>query len=160
MALLGMGLFDTAVVTTLTKSTYRHWRPTTAIREADTDGNPLTQADPTWVSRAGSVGGTPEYVSGHSSFSAAGAGVLDGFFCSDHISFTLTTDTAPGGVARSYPSFTAAAAEAGRSRVFGGQHLEFSNQAALTIGRDVAADVLAGQLLPRSGPTHQGDCPL
>lgn len=160
LALLSMALFDTAIVTTRTKATYRHWRPTTAIQEADTDGNPLTQADPAWTSRGGGVGGTPEYVSGHSSFSAAGATVLAGFFCSDHISFTHTTDTAPGGVARSYPGFSAAAAEAGRSRVFGGQHFEFSNQAGLGIGRGVGAEVLAGQLRYRSGPTHLGDCPL
>jgi membrane-associated phospholipid phosphatase len=160
LALLSMALFDTAIVTTRTKSTYRHWRPATAIQEADTDGNPLTQADPGWAPRAGAVGGTPEYVSGHSSFSAAGATVLAGFFCSDHISFTHVTDTAPGNVARTYPSFTAAAAEAGRSRVFGGQHFEFSNQAGLTIGRGVAAEVLTTHLLHRSGPTHLGDCPL
>ena len=160
LALLSMALFDTAIVTTRTKSTYRHWRPATAIQEADTDGNPLTQADPGWAPRAGAVGGTPEYVSGHSSFSAAGATVLAGFFCSDHISFTHATDTAPGNVARTYPSFTAAAAEAGRSRVFGGQHFEFSNQAGLTIGRGVAAEVLTTHLLHRSGPTHLGDCPL
>lgn len=155
-----MALFDTAIVNVRTKVTYRHWRPATAIHEADTDGNPLTQADPAWTPRAGSAGGTPEWVSGHSAFSGAGAVALADFFCTDHISFTHATDTAPGGVARSYPSFSAAAADAGRSRVFGGQHFEFSNQAGLAIGRGVAAEVLATRLLHRSGPTHLGDCPL
>jgi hypothetical protein len=41
----------------------------------------------------------------------------------------------PDGVARSYPGFAAAAAEAGRSRVYGGQHFEFSNQAGTHFGR-------------------------
>jgi membrane-associated phospholipid phosphatase len=160
MALVSMALTDTTIVTVRTKFQYRHWRPTTAIREADTDGNPLTAPNPTWTSRAGSVGSSPEYVSGHSSFSGAGAAALAGFFCADHIRFTHTTDSAPGGEARTYPSFSAAAAEAGRSRVFGGQHFEFSNQTGLAIGRNVAEKVLATRLLYRTGPTHHGECPL
>jgi membrane-associated phospholipid phosphatase len=158
-ALLTMALADTTVATVATKYMYRHWRPTTAIREADTDGNPATAPDPAWTARAGSVGGTPEYVSGHSSYSGAGATVLAGFFCDDAISFTHATDSAPGGVARSYPGFAAAAAEAGRSRVYGGQHFEFSNQAGFGVGRGVGAEVLATQLLRRTGRTHFGACP-
>ena len=42
---------------------------------------------------------------------------------------------------RTYPSFSAAAAEAGRSRVLGRQHFEFSNQAGLRAGRLVADEV-------------------
>jgi membrane-associated phospholipid phosphatase len=160
LALVSMALADTNIVTVGTKFQYRHWRPTTAIREADTDGNPLTAPNPTWTSRAGSVGSSPEYVSGHSSFSGAGAATLAGFFCADRIRFTHTTDSAPGGEARTYPSFSAAAAEAGRSRVFGGQHFEFSNQTGLAIGRNVADEVLATRLLYRTGPTHYGECPL
>jgi membrane-associated phospholipid phosphatase len=160
MALLTMTLADTTIPTVGTKFNYRHWRPATAIREAETDGNPLTQPNPSWTARAGSTGGTPEYPSGHSSYSGAAAAVLAGFFCADNIRFVHTTDTAPGGQGRTYSSFSAAAAEAGRSRVFGGQHFEFSNQAGLAIGRDVATEVLATRLLKRTGPTHHGDCPL
>ncbi|XVU29807.1 vanadium-dependent haloperoxidase [Actinoplanes sp. CA-054009] len=149
-ALLGMGLADTTVATVGTKYRYRHWRPTTAIRET---------TDPTWSARAGSVGSTPEYSSGHSSYSGAGSAVLAGFFCDDAIAFTHTTDSAPGGAARSYPGFSSAASEAGRSRVYGGQHFEFSNQAGLSTGRGVAAEVLASRLLLRHGPTHVGACP-
>jgi hypothetical protein len=158
-ALLTMALADTTVTTVATKDTYRHWRPTTAIQEADTDGNPLTAPDPAWAARAGSAGGSPEYVSGHSSYSAAGATVLAGFFCADAVPFTHATDSAPDGVARAYPGFAAAADEAGRSRVYGGQHFEFSNRAGLALGRGVAAEVLAGSLLYRTGPTHLGTCP-
>ncbi|MDX3187840.1 vanadium-dependent haloperoxidase [Streptomyces sp. MN03-5084-2B] len=160
MALLTMTLADATVPTVGTKFTYRHWRPATAIREAETDGNPATHSNPSWAPRAGSTGGTPEYPSGHSSYSGAAATVLAGFFCTDDIRFTHTTDTAPDGRARTYPSFSAAAAEAGRSRVFGGQHFEFSDQAGLAIGRGVATEVLATRLLKRTGPTHHGSCPL
>lgn len=158
-ALLTMALADTTVTTVATKHRYRHWRPTTAIREADTDGNPLTVADPAWSARAGAVGGTPEHVSGHSSYSGAGAAVLRGFFCTDTIAFDLATDSAPEGAARRYPGFAAAAEEAGRSRVFGGQHFEFSNRAGLGAGRAVGDEVLATSLLRTTGPTHVGACP-
>ncbi|MFC3890632.1 vanadium-dependent haloperoxidase [Lentzea rhizosphaerae] len=160
LALLTMALADSTVPTVATKFTYRHWRPATAIREADTDGNPSTQPNPSWTPRAGGIGGTPEYPSGHSSYSGAAAAVLARFFCADNIRFAHTTDTAPDGQARTYPGFSAAAVEAGRSRVFGGQHFEFSDQAGLAIGRGIASEVLATRLLKRTGPTHHGECPL
>ena len=148
-ALLTMALADTTVATVSTKYIYRHWRPTTAIHEADTDGNPVTTADPAWAPRAGSAGGTPEYVSGHSSYSGAGAGVLAGFFGTDAIPFAHATDSAPAGTPRTYSGFAAAAAEAGRSRVFGGQHFEFSNQAGLRLGNGIGVEVVTTKLLPR-----------
>jgi hypothetical protein len=160
LALLTMAMSDVTIVTVGTKFLHRHWRPTTAIQRADTDDNPYTAPNPAWRARAGSAGSTPEWVSGHSSYSATGAGVLAGFFCADAIAFDVLTDTAPGGVARSYPGFSAAAAEAGRSRVFGGQHFEFSNQAGLALGRGVAAEVLRTALLRTNGPRHFGECPL
>jgi hypothetical protein len=98
-------------------------------------------------------------VSGHSSYSGSAATVLSGFFCTDAVPFTLVTGSAPSGEARSYPGFSAAAAEAGRSRVFGGRHFEFSNQAGLALGRSVAGEVLATRLLLRTGDTHVGSCP-
>ncbi|TMR95130.1 vanadium-dependent haloperoxidase [Nonomuraea basaltis] len=164
-ALLGMALADTSIPTVMTKFTYRHWRPQPAIQQADTDGNPYTERDETWRARAGGMGSSPEYISGHSSFSGAGAAVLAGFFCADRILFTLVTDSAPVDPAtgqpwrRRFPGFSAAAADAGRSRVLGGQHFGFSNVDGLAMGRDVAAEILATRLLLKSGPTHAGACP-
>ncbi len=140
LALQSMALVDTVAPTYSTKNHYFSWRPITAIREADTDGNDATTVDPTWIARGGSSA-SPEFWSGHSSFSAAGAAVLGRFFCNDNIPFTLATDSAPN-AARSYSSFSEAAHEAGRSRVVGGLHFEFSNQAGLAAGRAVAAEIL------------------
>jgi hypothetical protein len=156
-ALASMAMADTVAPTYLTKFNVRFWRPTTAIREGDLDPNPSTEGDPAWSARAGTVGGSPEHWSGHSSFSASAAAVLTGFFCNDAIPFDLTV--VPGGPTRHYDSFSAAAAEAGRSRVGGGIHFEFSNQAGLVAGRGVAAEVLAGSLLLKRGATHFGACP-
>ena len=158
-ALLSMAMVDTVAPTVTTKFVYRHWRPATAIVEANTDNNPHTDADPNWTPRAGGIGTSPENWSGHSSFSAAAAAVLAGFYCADNISFSLATDSAPGGEPRTYPSFSASANEAGRSRVVGGIHFEFSNQDGFASGRAVAAEILATRLLRRHGPTHFGQCP-
>ncbi|MEY2468782.1 MAG: hypothetical protein QOF21_1480 [Actinomycetota bacterium] len=139
-ALESMALVDTVAPTYTTKDRYFTWRPITAIREANTDDNDATTIDPVWTARGGSSA-SPEFWSGHSSFSAAGAAVLAGFFCADNVPFSLTTDSGAG-QSRTYNSFSAAADEAGRSRVLGGLHFEFSNQAGLTAGRAVAAEVL------------------
>jgi hypothetical protein len=160
LALVTMALSDVVAPTYSSKFKYAHWRPTTAIREADTDGNPLTDADPAWQPRAGSIGANPQHTSGHSAFSGAAATVLAGFFCRDDIAFSHLNDGAPNGTPRAYPSFSAAAFEAGRSRVEGGLHFEFSNQAGLVAGRGVGAEVIARALLRKVGPTHFGACPL
>lgn len=159
-ALVSIALADTVAPTVMTKFTFRHWRPATAIREGDLDGNPLTDVDAAWSPRAGGIGTSPEYWSGHSSFSAAGAAALAGFYCADNISFTLLTDSAPGAVARTYPSFSAAAKEAGVSRVLGGIHFNNAgNEHGLAAGRAIAQEILANKLLLRLGPTHFGECP-
>jgi len=159
-ALVSMGLSDSVAPTYMTKFTYRFWRPTTAIREADTDGNPNTNADPTWAARAGTVGGSPEYWSGHSSFSSVAATILAGFFCNDAISITLASDSVPGDT-RTFPSFSTAAAEGGRSRVLGGIHFEpDGNQDGLKAGRAIGAEVLKNSLLLKLPITHFGACPL
>jgi hypothetical protein len=157
-ALLGMALADAVAPTFTTKYTYHFWRPATAIREADSDNNPATEADPAWEPRAGSIGGSPEHISGHSSFAGAGTTILRGFFCSDTISFALQSDSAPNGPRR-YQSFSQVEAEAGRSRILGGLHFAFSNEGGLQLGRGVASEILATTLLRTHGPTHRGPCP-
>ncbi|HTO99650.1 MAG TPA: vanadium-dependent haloperoxidase [Myxococcales bacterium] len=160
LALVSMALADVVAPTFQSKFLYAHWRPATAINEADTDGNPATEADPAWKPRGGGIGGNPQHTSGHSAFSAAAATVLAGFFCRDDVAFAHQNDGAPGGAPRFYTGFSAAALEAGRSRIFGGVHFEFSNQAGLVAGRAVGAEILAGSLLRKAGPTHFGSCPL
>jgi membrane-associated phospholipid phosphatase len=165
-ALVSMAMADTVAPTVMTKWLYKHWRPATAIREADSDGNTLTEPpEPGWFPRAGTsptaIGTTPEYWSGHSSFSVAAATALAGFYCADNIPFTFVSDSAVSFnlPARSYSSFFAAAAEAGQSRVVGGIHFEFSNEEGLAAGRAITAEILANKLLVRNGPTHFGRCP-
>lgn len=159
--LVTLAMADTVAPTYQAKFQFHAWRPTSAIRAADTDDNPLTEPDPSWTARAGAPGANPEHWSGHSSFSAAAAAALAGFFCRDDVAFRFASDSSAGGLARDYPSFSAAMKEAGRSRVFGGLHFELSNQRGLEVGHAVAAEVLAGKLLRTGGgATHFGACPL
>jgi hypothetical protein len=149
-ALLGMAIADAVIVSWEAKATYFFWRPTPAIHEADTDDNPDTVPDPTWTSRIGSAGGSPEHTSGTSTFAGAASTVLAGFYCHDDIAFTFLTDQASNG-SRAYSSFSAAAAEAGRSRIYQGIHFEFSNQAGQHQGRGMGTEIVTTRLR-RIGP--------
>jgi hypothetical protein len=160
LALTSMARADTVAPTIMTKFVYHAWRPLSTIRDTENDGNPLTTATAGWASRAGSTGSSPEYWAGHSTFSASAAAVLAGFFCDDNNAFTLATDPALGGQERSSSSFSAAAKEAGRSRIVGGLHFEFSNQDGLVAGRAIAHEILATKLLREDGRTQFGQCPL
>jgi membrane-associated phospholipid phosphatase len=91
----------------------------------------------------------PSYTSGHSTFSAAGAAVLGAFFGSDVVSFTTTSDALPG-VTRSFSSFSAAAQEAGLSRIYGGIHWSFDNADGLAAGSQLGQFAFDNVLRPKS----------
>jgi membrane-associated phospholipid phosphatase len=145
-AALNLSFADSAIAFYDAKYTYRLWRPVTAIRLADTDGNPNTAADPNWLPLAGNTAADPTYPGAHSTISAAGADVLASFF-GDRQSFALASPALPG-VTRSFTSFGAAAQEAGLSRIFSGQHTRLDHVAGVTLGHDVAGFVLHNALRP------------
>jgi membrane-associated phospholipid phosphatase len=145
-ATLDLSFADSAIAFYDAKYTYRLWRPVTAIRLADTDGNPLTVADPTWLPLSVNTAADPSYPGAHSTISAAGADVLAGFY-GDHQSFSVTSTALPG-VTRSFTSFAAAAQEAGLSRIFSGQHTRLDHVAGVKLGREVAGFVRHNALLP------------
>jgi hypothetical protein len=138
-AALDVSMADAAIIAWDAKYDSNTWRPVTAIQAADSAGNSLVQADPHWSSFL-ITPNFPEYVSGHSTFSAAAATVLDAFF-GPSVSFSTTSVTLPG-VTRTFAGFAEAATEAGRSRVYGGIHFEFANQDGQAAGRALAQYVL------------------
>jgi membrane-associated phospholipid phosphatase len=150
-ALLDLTLADSVIAFYDAKYTYRLWRPITAIRAADNDGNPATVADPSWTPLANTAL-DPSYPGAHSVVSAAGAAVLSSFFGSDSDSFNVSSEVLPG-VQRSFTSFTGAANEAGLSRIYAGQHSRIDHVAGQALGRQVAAYVLKHFLLPREAVT-------
>jgi hypothetical protein len=77
--------------------------------------------------------------------SAAAAGVLAGLFGDDY-HFTVSAESVT--YTRSFTSFQAAAAEAGQSRIYGGIHYQFDNQAAQSLGQSVGQFVVGNLLRP------------
>jgi hypothetical protein len=101
-----------------TKYAYNFWRPVTAIRKGNTDGNPLTSADDDWLSYQNTPP-YPDYTCGLTNNVGAGLAVLRSYFETDRIAYTLTTAS---GLTRSYRSLSQAGFEAVDARVFGGMH--------------------------------------
>src|SRR2546430_3235933 len=138
-ASLNLSFADSAIAFYDAKYHYQLWRPITAIRLADTDGNPATIGDPTWTPLAVTAA-DPSYPGAHSTISAAGAIMLAAFFGNrDQIS--VTSDVLPGPV-RTFDSYADVATEAGLSRIFAGQHTRIDHEAGLALGHAVAQFVL------------------
>jgi hypothetical protein len=116
------------------------WRPITAVRLADTDGNPATIGDPTWTPLAVTAP-DPSYPGAHSTISAAGAVVLSAFF-GDRDEIRVSTPALPG-VVRTFGRYSDVATEAGLSRIFAGQHTRLDHEAGEQLGSDVAQYVLS-----------------
>lgn len=153
-AMLNVALADAAIACWDTKFEYDYWRPITAIRAADTDGNAATAADPDWQPLLT----TPPfsgYTSGHSTFSGAAAEVLEAFFGRDNISFTLDSED-PSVPDRSYSSFSQAAEESAVSRLYGGIHFNFDNNDGLEAGRSIGKYIASRHFQPASMPAQSG----
>jgi membrane-associated phospholipid phosphatase len=151
-ALLNIAEADAHIACWDAKYTYNLWRPVTAIRAADTDGNPGTEPDATWTPLLVTPN-FPSYTSAHSTLSAAAAGVLTALF-GVHYHFTVGAESVS--YTRSFGSFDAAAAEAGQSRIYGGIHYQFDNQAAQASGHAVGRFVVGNFLRPAE-EEHEAD---
>lgn len=151
-------LLDAGIAAWDAKRTYDFLRPVTAVR--------TLRAGSTVTAWAGPDQGTdaipaekftsylptpphPDYVSGHSTFSGAAARVLRLFTGSDRLhlsttiakgSSTVEPGTTPTAAVRiSWPTFSAAADEAGLSRLMGGIHFRDANRDGLTMGSSVGS---------------------
>lgn len=144
-ALLNVALADGYIGSWSTKFHYLFWRPVTAIRLAETDGNPLTIGDPTWTPLQLTYP-MPDYDSAHAVEGGAGAEILKRFFGTDHMSFSACSFTLPSGstcadpgaVFRSYSSFSEAAGENTVSRIYIGIHFRKAVEEGERHGRRIA----------------------
>lgn len=163
-ALVNMAQADSGISAWNSKFEYDFWRPVTAIRRGDEDGNAATTADTTWepLGAPPAPGGNsftppfPAYVSGHATFGAAVYKVLADFYHTDHMRFTLTSDQMPG-LSRSFTRFSQAAAENGRSRIYMGVHWNFDDQFGEAMGRQIADYTMLRELRPVHGHGGNGD---
>lgn len=121
MALTQIAFADAIISTWNAKFTYNFWRPITAIRNGDADGNDATIADPTWTP-LNVTPPFPEYDSAHAVVAAASATVLTDVF--GPVAFTETSTAT--GVVRTYYSWFHAAETSTDSRIWGGFHFRHS----------------------------------
>jgi hypothetical protein len=143
---MNISMADAAIACWDSKYRYVAWRPATAIRLGDTDGNSLTAPEPGWTPLLGVTPAHPETPSGHSTVSGAAAFVLETFF-GDATPFFVESETRPG--VRNFGSFSSAVAEIADARVFGGIHFRTTCIRGNSLGRDVARYVMAHAMRQR-----------
>jgi hypothetical protein len=145
-ALLTFAAADAGIACWDAKFFYGTWRPETAIREMDAKINPLAVANPDFIPNMPSPA-HPDYTSGHSTFSGATSRILELYFGTDDIEFTVTSDGLPGAV-RTYKKLSDARREIGMSRVYGGIHTMSANVEGQNCGIKIADYVFATALKP------------
>jgi hypothetical protein len=144
-ALLNVALADALTSVFEAKYAYLSWRPVTAIRNADSDGNPHTSQDPAW-SPFLLTPPHPEYPSAHSALQSAGARVMTAYF-GEPYAFQSTSNAVPG-LKRSYQSFNAFRDEGALARILGGMNFRAAVDKGVRQGTNVADWVLEHYLLP------------
>ena len=147
-ALLNVAMADAYIAGWDSKLHYDFWRPVTAIRLAADDGNAATQPDAQWSPLLP----TPpiqDHPSTHSALGAAAAAALAHSFGRDDIQFSFSSPSAVlANPTRSFPSFSAAAAENADSRVRAGLHFRFAVTEGLRLGSRVGGHTVATFLTP------------
>jgi hypothetical protein len=147
LALMNMAMADSYIAGFKIRYVYDLWRPVTAIREGDNDGNDATAGDAAWDS----LQNTPsvsEYPSTQSTFSAAAATVLATLLGGDQAAFTVQSGKPFEGITRSFTSFSQAARESADSRIYAGIHFRSACEDGLGLGRKVGQRATAMYLQP------------
>jgi hypothetical protein len=147
LALMNMAMADSFIAGFKIRYVYDFWRPVTAIREGDTDGNDATAGDPNW----NSLQNTPQvsdYPSTLSIYSGAAAAVLAGVLGTDQIPFAVTSGPPFADIKRSFKSFSQAEREGADSRVYAGIHFRTACEDGLTLGRKVGQRAVKLYLQP------------
>jgi len=155
--LLNMAMADGYIGSFQTKFSVNYWRPVTAIREGNADGNPATTGDPTWNPLA-TTPPIPDYDSGHAVEGATAAAVFRRYFEKDAVGFSVCSITLLdrnqrcGGsaqVLRHFSRFSQAAAENGESRVLVGYHFRKAVEDGIVHGTKIG-DRAVSMFLRRS----------
>jgi hypothetical protein len=131
-AAVDMSVADAIISVWYAKYRYGYWRPMTAINLADTDGNPATDPDPSWVPLVDNPA-YPEYPSGYNVFNATVSRSLAKVFHTRHLRLTLTSTAVPD-VRRHYDSGPALRREVVNARMWLGIHFPFADTAARGMG--------------------------
>jgi hypothetical protein len=148
MAMMSVTYADALIACFDAKYEYTFWRPITAIRAGDTDGNPATVGDPTWATLLPATPNHPEYPSAHSCITPAGGRVVARFLGTARINFTVPSLTGLGD--RTFAKPVDLQNEVGNARIWGGIHYRTSVEHAIVISRKVTNWVLGHHFQPTS----------
>ena len=147
MALYTIALTDAYIAVYDAKYAYDFWRPLTAIRNGDLDGNSATDRDATWLP----IDPTPmhpEYPCAHCIESGAAAAVIEALTGSSDIpEVTMTSVTAPG-VTHRWTNMAAFTDEVANARIWAGFHYRFSTQVGTDMGRKIGGYVVETVMQP------------
>jgi hypothetical protein len=139
LALLNAVIADSYVAVFDAKYHYQFWRPTMAIRGADTDGNEKTTSDPNWLPLRPTPP-FPEYPSGHTGACGSAQIILESAF-GRNTPFRATSIRVPEHI-RNFSNFDEASRECVEGRMLSGQHFRFANEDALHLGQHIGRYVL------------------
>jgi hypothetical protein len=148
-ALLNMAIADGLIASMESKYYYHLWRPVTAIRAGEEDGNPATLPDAAFTPFV-TTPAFPSYPSAHASASYAARAVLERLYGTGCHSIALTNPAVPG-LTLYYTRFGQITDDIDDARVYGGIHFRFDQRAGARQGRHVGGYVHARALRPRSG---------
>ena len=140
MGMISVTYADALIACFDAKYHYAFWRPITAIRAGDTDGNEATVGDPAWSPLLGTPN-HPEYPSAHSCVTPAGGRVIARFLGTQQIDYTVPSLTGLG-----RPPLQRCPGSPGRgrnARIWGGIHYRSAVEDGITIGKKTANQVLA-----------------
>lgn len=147
-ALLNMAICDGLISAMETKYYYNYWRPVTAIRAGNTDGNQKTDPNPDWLPLVATPA-FPSYPSAHASAGGAAREVLEDVYGEGPHDISLTSPTAPG-VTLKYTAWEQITDDIDDARVFGGIHFRFDQEAGARQGRRAGSYILRNHLRPVS----------
>ena len=149
--LVNVSIHDALQTTQASKFVYGVWRPVTAIRAADTDLNPDTDPDSTWLPLI-TTPPYPSYAGNLATIGASAARALQ-LVCGTNDVPVAVTWSLPGGlpgVTRHFDGFWQAAEEEAQARIYGGVHYRFDQEAGQQVGRSAAEFVFANFMRPRA----------
>jgi hypothetical protein len=127
-----MSVADGVITVWRAKYDYGLWRPISAINLADTDGNPLTIADPTWVPLL-TTPAYPDYTSGYNVVTATATGSLEELFRTRYLNLSLISTAVPN-VVRHYDTGAALRADVVNARIWLGIHFRSADEASRNLG--------------------------
>jgi hypothetical protein len=150
-ALMNMAITDAAIAVFEAKYFYNLWRPITAIRAGDTDGNPKTDADPSFSTFI-TTPPYPSYPSGFGGLSSAGRYILEDIYGEGRHDLSLSLPALPG-VTLHYTRLHQLTDDIADARVYSGIHFRFDQVEAELLGLRVAVYIRNHHLRCAGGST-------